>query len=133
MPSRAISDLDPRLQSLFHKFEDAAKAAKIDFILTCTYRSGKEQDALYAQGRTKPGKKVTNARAGQSKHNATNSRGLPAAKAFDIVVMVNGKPEWNTANPLWPKIGAIGKKVGLDWGGSWPKLKDFAHFQLNGS
>lgn len=32
-------------------------------------RTFAEQDALYAQGRTKPGKKVTNAKGGQSVHN----------------------------------------------------------------
>src|SRR5215207_9435814 len=37
--------------------------------VTSAYRSNAEQDALYAQGRTKPGSKVTNARGGQSKHN----------------------------------------------------------------
>src|SRR5699024_12147382 len=33
------------------------------------YRSHAEQNALYAQGRTKPGNIVTNARRGQSLHN----------------------------------------------------------------
>jgi len=32
-------------------------------------RTWAEQDALYAQGRTAPGKIVTNAKAGQSYHN----------------------------------------------------------------
>jgi hypothetical protein len=36
---------------------------------THTLRTIAEQDALYAQGRTKPGKKVTNAKGGQSYHN----------------------------------------------------------------
>ena len=42
-----------------------------------------EQNALYAQGRTKPGKKVTNAKGGQSYHNY----GL----AVDIYPVINGK------------------------------------------
>nr|WP_295770097.1 M15 family metallopeptidase [Rhodoferax sp.] len=32
-------------------------------------RSCAEQDALYAQGRTAPGNKVTNAKSGDSNHN----------------------------------------------------------------
>lgn len=34
-----------------------------------TIRTFAEQEALYAQGRTKPGKVVTNAKAGMSYHN----------------------------------------------------------------
>jgi peptidoglycan L-alanyl-D-glutamate endopeptidase CwlK len=37
--------------------------------LTSGYRSKKEQNELYAQGRSKPGQVVTNAKAGQSYHN----------------------------------------------------------------
>ena len=46
-------------------------------------RTFAEQDALYAQGRTKPGAKVTNAKGGQSIHNY----GL----AVDIYPVINGK------------------------------------------
>ena len=35
----------------------------------CGYRSNKEQAELYKQGRETPGRKVTNAKAGQSFHN----------------------------------------------------------------
>ena len=48
---------------------------------TQTLRTNKEQDDLYAQGRTKKGKIVTNAKGGQSIHNF----GL----AFDIVILLD--------------------------------------------
>ncbi|WP_442780551.1 M15 family metallopeptidase [Bacillus sp. Au-Bac7] len=38
-------------------------------LITDGYLSYAEQDALYAQGRTKPGEIFTNANGGQSKHN----------------------------------------------------------------
>lgn len=38
-------------------------------MVTEGYRSGARQDQLYAQGRTRPGEIVTNAKAGQSAHN----------------------------------------------------------------
>lgn len=47
--------------------------------LTQTMRTFKEQDNLYAQGRTLKGSKVTDAKGGQSHHNY----GL----AFDIVIL----------------------------------------------
>jgi len=57
-----------------------------------TTRTFEEQDELYAQGRTKVGKKVTNAKAGQSFHNY----GL----AFDIVMLYDkdGNGTFETAS-----------------------------------
>jgi hypothetical protein len=32
---------------------------------------------------------------------------------------------------LWQRAGAIGKGIGLEWAGDWPKGKrEFPHFQL---
>jgi peptidoglycan LD-endopeptidase CwlK len=121
MASRIIEDLVPELQVLYYEFEMGMNKANQDFIVTCTYRSQAEQDALYAQGRTKPGKKVT-----WTRHSKHNDR-----KAFDIAMMINGKISWNTADYL--KAGEIGQRVGLEWGGSWIKTKDFPHFELKES
>ena len=46
-----------------------AAAAGIPLTVTFTLRSMATQAALYAQGRTRPGPVVTNARAGHSFHN----------------------------------------------------------------
>ncbi len=129
MASRDTKDLDPRLQPLAERFIEDCKAAGIDVILTCTWRSNQEQDALYAQGRTAPGKIVTNARAGQSKHNATRG-GQPCSQAFDMAPVVNGKIDWGTSNPAWKQCGAIGKALGLEWAGDWTSFREFPHFQL---
>lgn len=94
---------------------------------THTLRTFKEQDDLYAQGRTKPGKKVTNARGGQSYHNY----GL----AFDIVILEDkdGNGTFETANyevnALWRKVAEFFKSRGWEWGGDWSKFKDYPHFQ----
>ena len=81
---------------------------------------------LYAKGRTTPplGKAniVTNARGGQSWHNF----GL----AFDIVVLDTiGKEDWDIRHPAWKAVAALGKSVGLEWGGDWVSFKDYPHFQ----
>lgn len=88
--------------------------------VTQSLRTVAEQDALYAQGRTKPGKKVTNARGGSSWHNF----GL----AVDFCFIVGGKPDWTDA--LYTKIGKWASAVNLEWGGSWISIKDKPHVQL---
>ena len=81
-------------------------------------RTFPEQQSIYDQGRTTPGKIVTYATPGKSYHNY----GL----AFDVVEMVNGKAIWE--NPNWQEIGSIGKRYGFAWGGDWRK-PDYPHFE----
>ena len=87
-------------------------------------RTYAEQDALYAQGRTKSGKIVTKAVGGFSNHNF----GL----AVDVCPFVDGKPAWNAAESVWQAIGAAGKQAGLDWGGGWKSFQDKPHLELPG-
>ena len=92
-------------------------------------RTFAEQDALYAQGRTKPGKKVTNAKAGQSIHNY----GL----AVDIVLILDGKTaSWDEKSDFdkdqqsdWMEVVTEFKRAGFSWGGDWRTFKDMPHFE----
>jgi len=95
-------------------------------LITQGLRTWKEQDVLYAKGRKTPplGKAfiVTNAKGGQSWHNF----GL----AFDLVVLdALGKATWDLKHAGWKRVGALGKSVGLEWGGDWKTFKDIPHFQ----
>lgn len=130
MASRDLNELHPHLKPIAEKFLAEAKAAGVDVLVTCTYRSNAEQTALYAQGRTVPGPIVTRAKAGQSAHNHMEN-GKPAAKAFDVVPMKHGKCVWDSNDPAWHTLGAIGTKLGLNWYGA-PNAPFFEepHFQL---
>lgn len=86
-------------------------------------RTFKEQDALYAKGRTAPGSIVTNAKAGQSVHNY----GL--ALDFFLVSEDGQKALW-TVNDKWKRVVVIGKSLGFDWGGEWTNFKDYAHLEF---
>ena len=77
-------------------------------------RTFAEQDALFAQGRSRPGPVVTRARGGQSNHNY----GL----AVDMVPFNNGQPNWNAPLGVWTTIGTEAEKLGLEWGGDWKKV-----------
>ncbi|MCP1289761.1 MULTISPECIES: M15 family metallopeptidase [Chromobacterium] len=130
MASRRIEDLHPDLQPICREFVRRCEAAGVTALITTTWRSGAEQDELYAQGRTKPGSKVTNARAGQSAHNAM-IQGKPAARAFDVVPLVNGKAMWDAKHPAWQTMGRIGMELGLNWyGRPNAPFREFPHFEL---
>jgi len=92
--------------------------------LTATHRTAAGQDALWAKGRTAPGKRVTNARGGQSMHNY----GL----AFDIVLLrlAGGiwTADWNVG-PDWKRVAAHFKAHGWAWGGDWTSFPDPPHFE----
>lgn len=119
--SRSLDDLIPPAKVRVHSFLEAAKAAGIDLLVTSTYRDNESQNALYAQGRTKPGKIVTNAKAGQSWHNYRC--------AVDVVPIVAGKPRWDVKDEVWQQVGKLGKAAGLEWAGDWKRFKEYPHFQ----
>ena len=122
--SRKLEDLLPQVRTRVEAFLKAADEAGIDLLVTSTYRDNASQDALYAQGRTAPGKVVTNAKAGQSYHNFRC--------AVDVVPLRNGKPVWDTKDPVWQTVGRLGKAAGLEWAGDWKRFKEFPHFQYTG-
>ena len=118
--SRKLEDLHPKVKKLCEDFIASCDKQGIDILITSTYRDGESQNELYSQGRTKPGRIVTNARAGQSYHNWR--------VAFDFVPLVFGKPVWNDV-ALFTKCGEIAELVGLEWASRWKKFKELAHCQ----
>ena len=112
-------------------YEDICAALKGRAMCRFTHvlRTKKEQDELYAIGRTKAGKIVTNARGGYSYHNY----GL----AVDICLIIDGKTAvWDAKTDFdldgisdWMEIVRIFKAYGWEWGGDWRRFPDLPHFQ----
>jgi len=73
-----IATLLPRVRPFARALIEKAANQGIIIKVTSSTRSFAEQDELFAQGRTKPGKRVSNARGGFSNHNF----GL----AFDVTI-----------------------------------------------
>ena len=102
---------------------------------SAVFRTRKEQQALYNQGRTTPGKKVTNAMPGTSFHEY----GL----AFDIVLLYdnNGdgifeevswdifKDKDSNGEADWMDVVNFFKSKGWTWGGNFKTFKDYPHFE----
>ena len=121
--SRKLDDLNAETRDMAEALIAGCLLEGVDLIVTSTYRDNESQAALYAQGRTKPGNKVTRAGPGRSFHNYR--------VALDVVPVVNGKAVWND-NKLWSRIGDIGESAGLEWGGAWSGFVDKPHFQNTG-
>lgn len=111
-------NLDPEFRAKLDAFEQCLLASGIKVKLVCGYRSIEEQNRLYAQGRTKPGRIITNARGGCSWHNF----GLAADYAF----VIGGQLSWNGP---WNVFGRIARQCGLEWGGDWKRFPDRPHVQ----
>lgn len=129
MASRNLNDLRKDVRDMAELHIKLCADEGIDLLVYCTYRSDAEQAAEYAKGRTAPGKVVTNAKPGQSKHNHTEN-GTPASLAYDCVPVVNGKAQWNNSK-LISRVGELGEKAGLVWAGRWKTFKEYVHFEVS--
>ena len=119
-----IQTLQPSVQikarEFLKKVNDRLGNENVVFKIISGTRTYAEQNALFAQGRTKfPGPIVTRARGGQSNHNFE--------VAWDIGLFVSR--QYVPESDLYRKAGTVGKDLGLEWGEDWPSLQDEPHFQ----
>ena len=113
---RAIDTLAPYFQKRVRGWAMEMVNSKIPPLIYCGRRTMEEQTALFAIGRTSPGKVVTKARAGESFHN----HGL----AFDWVpIKISTKnpdlyvADWNdeTAFRLGEHVGQSFELAAISW------------------
>ncbi|HET9033745.1 MAG TPA: M15 family metallopeptidase [Dokdonella sp.] len=117
---KVIANLHPRIQPYARALYFKAREHDLVVNIISGLRTYAEQDALYAQGRTRPGNVVTNARGGYSSHNF----GI----AFDVGLFERN--QYLGESPMYKAVGALGETLGLEWGGNWRTLVDQPHFQL---
>jgi len=129
--SAKLQGLHPVVLTATFKLIEMSFAKGVPIVITQGYRSVMEQDALYAQGRTKPGKIVTNARGGRSLHN------YGVAIDFALLLPDGKQVSWDmlrdgNANGRrdWDEAVEIAKKLGFEWGGDWKSFVDTPHFQM---
>ena len=121
--SRDITMCHPELQEKAQQLIAECKKQGLIVKLGECFRTVAEQDNLYAQGRTKPGSIVTNAKG--SSYSSMHQWGV----AFDVI-RNDGKGAYNDNDGWFSKVGRIGKSLGLEWGGDWTSPVDKPHFQL---
>lgn len=120
-----INTTHPKVRDLFLKaYQEAVRVTPVGVhpFITEGLRSFQRSDELYAQGRTKPGPIVTNAKGGSSYHNY----GL----AVDFCLQIDGKTSW-IVDKNWMKVVGVFKKYGFKWGGD-PNfgIYDAPHFEM---
>src|SRR6266568_3689055 len=93
-----IATLLPEVQPYARVLVTKATGTGITIKVISGTRTYPEQDALYEQGRSKPGKIVTNARGGHSNHNF----GI----AFDVGIFDG--PKYIAESPAYKAVGAMG-------------------------
>ena len=119
---RGIELLHPKARALAEKLQALCKTNGIPLLITETWRSAAEQDALYAQGRTKPGSIVTHCTG--KDYQSPHQWGV----AFDFCKNIKGQEYSDTA--FFNAVGSLGKSIGLFWGGDFKSFVDKPHFEL---
>lgn len=131
--------LHPRLAAAVQAVLDEMEARGFPMIVTDTLRTLQRQQALYAQGRTRPGKIVTYANGvarpkgtGRSNHQAwADGFGHAVDCAFVVDLDADGDmddPTWDEKRP-WALYGERAEAHGLSWGGRWTR-PDKPHVEL---
>ena len=123
--SRDTDRLRPDVATACRKVISLSKDKGIDIMITSTVRDDEYQAQLYAQGRTMSGPIVTNAKQPTFHWDK-------AGLAFDFCpVDEKGACLWHRTD-LFNAVGAIGKSLGLEWGGDWKSITDLPHLQWSG-
>lgn len=119
---RGIENLHPDAQAKAKQLQTLCDSKGIKLLITETFRTTAEQDALYAQGRTIPGKVVTNCKG--SSYQSPHQWGV----AFDFCKNLKGQEYTDTA--FFRSVGSLARSIGLFWGGDFKSFVDTPHLEL---
>lgn len=115
--SRRIDDLNPEFKVWAIELLARLCEAGIPCMVVQTHRTEEEQAENVAKG-------VSWVK--HSRHQVGLAIDICPYETFQL--HGEDKLQWNSEDPVWAKIGAIGKKLGLTWGGDW-KVRDVGHFE----
>jgi peptidoglycan LD-endopeptidase CwlK len=129
---KRLEGLNPIVKRAVLELISRAFAASIPIIIVQGLRTIEYQNELYAQGRTKPGQIVTNAKGGYSYHN------FGLAVDFALLMPDSRTLSWDTnrdgdndGQHDWMEVVNIAKSLGFEWGGDWASFVDMPHLQIS--
>jgi peptidoglycan L-alanyl-D-glutamate endopeptidase CwlK len=115
-----LAEIHPELARRVEMLADALATENIPIEVDTALRTAAQQDEIYAEGRTMPGKIVTHAQGYESNH--------VIGCAVDIAPDdPSNRPDWNADHPAWQRIVALAPTYGLRDGKSW---HDLPHLEL---
>jgi len=117
-----LDSLEPDFKIIMEQIlKKVSESTGLTWVPTSGRRTMKEQADIYAQGRTKPGRKVSNAPPGSSPHNF----GL----GCDCAPMTKDGKDiwWNAPAGFWDAYGACCEEAGMTWGGHFKSITDLPH------
>ncbi len=129
---KAHPTLRARYKSAIRAFARRSMHKRFKVDISCVFRTAEEQMALYAKGRTAPGRKVTycDGVIHRSKHQE-DENGFSRAIDIFVINRKTGKAVWRWSPALWLFI-KLAKRSGLECGRFW-KFKDSFHIQMYNS
>lgn len=117
---RDIDQLHPFVREKVKELQAICKEKNIKLGIGETYRTDERQDYLYAQGRTRPGAIITNAKG--SEKQSYHQWGL----ALDFFQNIKGS-EYERS--FLKTVGEIAEGLGFVWGGRW-LMQDTCHLEM---
>lgn len=123
--SRRLDDLSPRFQPIAFQLLARCVEAGIPVLIAGTLRTPAEHAQNIANGTS---------RTTHSKHLDGDAIDIVPYAVYQLAGA--DKLQWDTADPVWPKLGAIGEALGLRWGGRFKPLNaqgvgwDPGHFEF---
>lgn len=129
--AKRLIGLHPVVRQATERLIEQSFARGVPIVIVQGLRTIEEQNELYAQGRTKPGQRVTNAKGGYSFHN------FGVAIDFALLLPDGKSVSWDmkrdgnsNREADWQEVAKIGKSLGFAWGGDWKSFKDYPHFEM---
>lgn len=113
-----LSALHPYFRDKVLELIAICRSKGIELAVVETYRTVAKQNEYKHLGKI-----YTRTSGGRSKHQY----GL----AIDVVPIVDSVASWDN-KALWTKVGIVGEKLGLRWGGRWRRPYDPGHFEWSG-
>ena len=129
---KSLSKLNGVHPDLVKVVKRAIELSSQDFSVLYGVRTAEEQNSIYQQGRTKPGKIVTY-KDGYSKKSNHQVRGDGLGYAVDLIPYPVDWNDWGKFESIDSAIQEAANELGIvvQWGGNW-KMRDGAHWELVG-
>lgn len=122
--ARTLATVEPALAAKVRQVLAAMGALRYPMVATDGRRTAAQQAALYAQGRTTPGKIVTHLDGVTKRSKHQDGRAVDCC--FVTPKGDGWQPMWTGP---WEAFGACAEALGLTWGGRW-RMRDRPHVEL---